>query len=68
MLGFDSTRTNAFTRRETGESIFGSRINSHGIEAASATPVVISTRRSARSLRMENQSACVSPLAARTFV
>ena len=68
MLGFDWTRTNALTRREMGESISGSRISSQGMEAASATPVVISTRRSARSLRMENQRACVSPLAARTLV
>ena len=41
MLGFDWTRTNDFTRREMAESILGSRINSQGMEAASATPVVI---------------------------
>jgi len=41
LLGFDWTRTKDFTRREIGESIFGSRISSQGIEAASATPAAI---------------------------
>ena len=59
MLGFDWTRTKDCTRRAMAESDWGSRISSQGMEAASAMPVVISTRRSASCSRTANQMAWV---------
>ena len=66
MLGLDCTRTKALTRSAMGESDAGSRISSQGMDAASATPVATSTRRSANCWRTANQMACVSRVAART--